>query len=118
MGKLENKVAIVTGGAQGIGRAIAAGYVAEGAKVVVADIAEETARATAADIGSSGSAIGLPLDVPKQASIDALLDQTLETFDCRTDSIDVCEERRQRIGREGHGWGFGGAPGSRLGRSG
>jgi acetoin reductase-like protein len=78
--KLENKVAIVTGGAQGIGRAIAAGYVAEGAKVVVADIAEETARATAADIGIRGSAIGLPLDVTKQASIDALLDQTLETF--------------------------------------
>ncbi len=78
--KLENKVAIVTGGAQGIGRAVAAGYVAEGAKVVVADIAEETARRTAAEIGSGGSAIGLPLDVTKQASIDALLDQTLETF--------------------------------------
>jgi acetoin reductase-like protein len=76
--KLENKVAIVTGGARGIGRAIAAGYVAEGARVVVADIAEETARATAADIG--GSAIGLPLDVTKQASIDALLEQTLKTF--------------------------------------
>jgi galactitol 2-dehydrogenase len=76
--KLENKVAIVTGGARGIGRVIAAGYVAEGAKVVVADIAEDTARATAADIG--GNAIGLPLDVTKQASIDALLDQTLKTF--------------------------------------
>jgi acetoin reductase-like protein len=76
--KLENKVAIVTGAAQGIGRAIATRYVAEGAKVVLADIAGEAIHKTAAEIG--GGAIGIPLDVTRQESIDALLQQTLETF--------------------------------------
>ena len=76
--KLENKVAIVTGAAQGIGRAIASRYVAEGAKVVLADIAGEAIRRTAAEIG--GGTIGIPLDVTRQESIDALLQQTLETF--------------------------------------
>ena len=76
--KLENKVAIVTGAAQGIGRAIAARYVAEGAKVVLADIGGEAIRKTAAEIG--GGAVGIPLDVTRQESIDALLQQTLETF--------------------------------------
>lgn len=78
--KLNKKVAIVTGAAQGIGRAIAARYALEGAKVVVADIAEEAARATAADIGVGGNVIGLPLDVTRQDSIDALLSRTLSIF--------------------------------------
>jgi 3alpha(or 20beta)-hydroxysteroid dehydrogenase len=52
MGRLDGKVAIVTGGAQGQGAGIVRAYVAEGARVVVADIAEEQGRAVAAELGA------------------------------------------------------------------
>jgi glucose 1-dehydrogenase len=53
MGMLEGKVAIVTGGARGIGAAIAKRYVTEGAKVVIADVDEKAGAAAAAAIGAS-----------------------------------------------------------------
>ena len=53
MGRLDNKVAIVTGGAMGQGEAIVRAYVAEGAKVVVADIAKEAGQALADELGES-----------------------------------------------------------------
>jgi D-sorbitol dehydrogenase (acceptor) len=69
--KLEGKVAIVTGGARGIGKAIAARYVAEGARVVVADLLIDEAAATAREIG--GRSFAVQLDVTRQASIDAMV---------------------------------------------
>jgi NAD(P)-dependent dehydrogenase (short-subunit alcohol dehydrogenase family) len=69
--KLAGKVAIITGGTGGIGRAIAARYADEGARVVVADMNEATAKAVAAEIGRD--AIGLGLNVTKQESIDAMV---------------------------------------------
>jgi glucose 1-dehydrogenase len=53
MGMLEGKTAIVTGGARGIGLAIAKRYVAEGARVVIADIDESTGKAAAATLGAA-----------------------------------------------------------------
>jgi glucose 1-dehydrogenase len=53
MGMLEGKTAIVTGGARGIGLAIAKRYVAEGARVVIADIDESTGKAAAAALGAA-----------------------------------------------------------------
>ncbi len=67
--KLDNKIAIVTGGARGIGAAIVDAFVAEGARVAVADILAEEAAATAA--GHGDRAIGVALDVTNMASIDA-----------------------------------------------
>ena len=64
--RLEGKVAIVTGAAQGIGRAIAARLAAEGAAVGVADIQSEVAERTAAEIvDAGGKAIAIKLDVTK-----------------------------------------------------
>jgi len=69
--KLKDKVAIVTGGARGIGAAISRRYAREGARVVVADVLEAEAAATADAIG--GGAFAVSLDVTKRASIDALV---------------------------------------------
>ena len=53
MGMLDQKTAIVTGGARGIGLAIAKRFVAEGARVVIADIDETAGKAAAASLGSA-----------------------------------------------------------------
>jgi 3-hydroxybutyrate dehydrogenase len=60
---LENKVAIVTGAASGIGKGIAALFVREGAKVVIADLNKRGADATAAELGGAKRAIGVAVDV-------------------------------------------------------
>ena len=65
--KLRNKIAVVTGGARGIGRAIASRYVEEGARVVIADLLIEEARQAARDIG--GGTIAVAVDVSNNASI-------------------------------------------------
>jgi D-sorbitol dehydrogenase (acceptor) len=69
MTRLAGKTALITGGARGIGRAICAAYVAEGAKVAVADLLEDDARATAAELGPNAMAVRM--DVTDRASIAA-----------------------------------------------
>jgi D-sorbitol dehydrogenase (acceptor) len=70
--KLQNKVAIITGGAGGIGAAMVESYVAEGAKVAIADIALADAQQTAARHGDKAFAV--QIDVSKIASIEAAMD--------------------------------------------
>ena len=67
---LKNRVALVTGGARGIGRAIAVRLAADGARVVIADIDEAQANATAADIdsGTGAAALGVRLDVTSKTA--------------------------------------------------
>jgi 3-oxoacyl-[acyl-carrier protein] reductase len=76
-GRLDGKVAIVTGGAGGIGRAISERYGAEGARVVVADVDGARAEAVAADIGD---ALGLACDVTNRVDCDRVFATTLERF--------------------------------------
>ena len=73
MGALDGKVAVVTGGAQGIGRAIATGLAAEGARIVVADLrgAEEAAT-------SYPDGVGLTVDVADEAGVERLVADTVE----------------------------------------
>ncbi len=70
--KLEGKVAVVTGGARGIGAAICRRYADEGARVAVADILKGEAEALAREIGRG--AFGVGLDVTQRASIDAMVE--------------------------------------------
>ena len=76
--KLQHKVAIVTGAASGFGAEIARQYIAEGAKVAVADINESGAKAIAAALGAN--AIAVTCDVTKRADIDALVKATVDAF--------------------------------------
>jgi acetoin reductase-like protein len=76
--KLQDKVAIVTGGAQGIGEAIVRAFAAEGARVVIADVAQDKAGALAQDIGDN--ALAVRLDVRDPASIDATVKAAVERF--------------------------------------
>jgi 2-hydroxycyclohexanecarboxyl-CoA dehydrogenase len=78
MGKLDNKIAIVTGAGQGIGRGIAEKLAAEGATVVVTDINEATARETAEALG--GGSIGIAADVTSRESVDAMVTQVKSQF--------------------------------------
>jgi 3-oxoacyl-[acyl-carrier protein] reductase len=73
---LEGKVAIVTGGANGIGKRYCRGLSAEGAKVVVADLMEDAARELAAEVG--GTAVGV--DCASDESIRSMVAQTLDAY--------------------------------------
>ncbi len=78
MALLANKVAIVTGAASGFGAEISRQYVAEGAKVVVADLNEAGAKAVAAELGAN--AIAVKCDVTKRADIDHLVAAAIKQF--------------------------------------
>ena len=70
--KLQDKVAIVTGAASGIGKAIAQRYASEGAKVAIADLNLDAANAAAAEIaGTGGAAMGVAMDVTDEAAVNA-----------------------------------------------
>jgi len=78
MGVLDSRVAIVTGAASGFGAEISRHYVAEGAKVVVADMNEQGAKAVAAELGDS--AIAVKCDVSKSAEVNNLVAETIRKF--------------------------------------
>ena len=81
MGKLNDKIAIVTGAGQGIGRGIAEKLAAEGATVVVTDVNEATAKETAAAIDPAGScAVGMHADVTSRESVEAVVEQVHRRF--------------------------------------
>ena len=81
MGKLDRKIAIVTGAGQGIGRAIAAKLAAEGATVAVTDVNEATAIQTAEAIGGDcGRAVGSRADVTSRESVAAMVGQARQDF--------------------------------------
>jgi 2-hydroxycyclohexanecarboxyl-CoA dehydrogenase len=79
MGKLDGKIAIVTGAGQGIGRGIAEKLAAEGATVVVTDVNETTAKETAETIGA-GNAVGIRVDVTSRESVQAMVEQVRRDF--------------------------------------
>jgi NAD(P)-dependent dehydrogenase (short-subunit alcohol dehydrogenase family) len=80
MGRLDGKVAIVTGGAQGIGRAIADGLAADGARIVIADVRGAKEAAVSYPDG-----LGLAVDVADEAAVQQMVGETVE----RCGTVDV-----------------------------
>ncbi len=82
MGRLDGKVAVITGGASGIGRASARRFAADGAKVVVVDLDEAGAATVAAEIGGRH----IRADVTDAAQVADMYDQAIAAFG----GLDVC----------------------------
>ena len=76
--RLQGKVAVVTGGASGFGAGIVRKFVSEGARVVIADINGDAARAMAEEAGKA--AVAVQTDVSKSESVDALAAAAREAF--------------------------------------
>lgn len=81
MTTLEGKVALITGAASGIGKAIAELYAKNGARVAIADINQQAADATAAAINAAGGkAMGVAMDVTDEAAVNAGTDKVVAAF--------------------------------------
>jgi len=80
MRDLEGRVAVVTGGAGGIGRALCRAFVAEGMRVVVSDVRADAVEAAVAELGARGDVDGAVTDVSRPESVEDLAAHTYERF--------------------------------------
>src|SRR5512137_2682193 len=81
MRRLENKVAIVTGGGRGLGKIFCLAMAEEGAKIVSADILEADSSQTAQEIkGMGGSAISVKVDVTSEKDTASMVEETIKAF--------------------------------------
>ncbi len=80
MGRLDDKVAIITGAGQGIGLAYAERFLAEGAKVVVAEVVEERAAGAMKELEGKGHAVFVRTDISDPDSAQHCVDETVKAF--------------------------------------
>ena len=79
--QLEDKVAVITGAASGIGKEIASTFAREGAKIVIADLNQKAADATAAELDPAGRrALGVAMDVANEDQVNAGIEKAIATF--------------------------------------
>lgn len=79
--RLSGKVALITGGAMGIGKAVAARFLHDGAHVALSDLNEEQSRKTLGELHSAGHVIFLPGDVAVEADARRMVEATVSEFD-------------------------------------
>ncbi|HEX8581723.1 MAG TPA: glucose 1-dehydrogenase [Acidimicrobiales bacterium] len=81
MGRLDGRVALITGAGNGMGRAASVLFAAEGARVVVADVDEAAGRATVDAVAAGGGeATFVPVDVADSASVEAMVAATVDAY--------------------------------------
>src|SRR5262245_28440354 len=76
--RLDGKVAVITGGASGMGRATVEKFVGEGARVVIADVQRDKGEALAAELGKS--AVYVDADVCREADVRAMIETAVKRF--------------------------------------
>ena len=102
MREFAGKVAVVTGGAGGIGRALSERFTDEGMKAVLADVVPEGVEKTTAELRDQGrDVVGVVTDVTDLASVEALRDATLDAYGA---VHVVCNNAGIGSGSEGHFW--------------
>ncbi len=110
MALLTDKVALITGGGSGIGRATALIFAREGAKLVIADLNRKGAEETAAMIEQSGGqALALQCDVLKTAAVEDLVQQTVKKFgrmDCAFNTAGVAGDLARTADSTEECWDF------------
>lgn len=87
------KVVVITGAAQGIGRATAERFLSEGANVVISDVNEERLKVTAQAIGTPETLLSVIADVSRKDQVDALIDKAVERFgrlDVMVNNAGIC----------------------------
>ncbi|MFA6111602.1 MAG: SDR family NAD(P)-dependent oxidoreductase, partial [Candidatus Latescibacterota bacterium] len=95
---LENRVAIVTGGGRGIGRAIVLRFAAEGARVVIAQRDPESGAKTCEEVRQQGgTALFVPTDVSQRSQVEHLVSETVSTFN----RLDVLVNNAALMGESG-----------------
>jgi len=80
MEQLRDRVAVVTGGASGVGKALAKAFLDEGMKVVIADVEEAALTSAASELSKRGDVTSLVTDVRRFDALEALADHTYATF--------------------------------------
>jgi len=80
MGRVEGKVAIITGGAGGLGKVTAERLLKEGAKVVIVDLFEEPLQKTKEELSAYGEVLAVQADVSKEEDVEKYVNATIEAF--------------------------------------
>lgn len=80
MTRLEKKVAVITGGTGGIGKAVAKRFLQEGAKVAIVDLVEDDLRAVADELGGGDNVLTVQADVSREDDVERYVRQTVERF--------------------------------------
>lgn len=96
MKQLDGKVAIVTGGARGVAKGVAAAFVKAGAKVLIVDREQDLGEATAAELGAFGDVAFLAVDLMDRAALPGVVDEAVRRFG-RLDTLVNAAQASQQL---------------------
>jgi len=94
---LDGKAAIVTGGARGIGKGVAAAFVKTGARVLIVDREEALGRAAEAELSEHGEIAFLPMDLADRAALPGIISNAVDRFGRLDTLVNVAQASRQLL---------------------